>query len=153
MEYILLLAVAAIIILPAVLIGKRILTGKKAKFAMLFNVAALLVICGLTVVGPLGSMALAAGEAAGAASVAEIATLIAASGNAFIGAGLAVGLACVGAGIAVASSASTAISAMTENPGIMGKALIFVALGEGIAIYGLLIAIQILNNIPAIPAL
>ena len=49
---------------------------------------------------------------------------------------------------AVASSASTAISAMTENSSIMGRALIFVALGEGIAIYGLLIAIQIINKIP-----
>ncbi|MBR2742571.1 MAG: ATPase [Clostridia bacterium] len=145
MEYILLLVVAAIIVLPAVLIGKRILTGKKAKYAMIFNVAAILAICGLTIAGPLGGIVLAAG---GAAGTAEIAALLAASGNAFIGAGLAVGLACVGAGIAVASSASTAISAMTENSSIMGRALIFVALGEGIAIYGLLIAIQIINKIP-----
>jgi len=150
MEYILLLVVAAIIVLPAVLIGKRILTGKKAKVAMLCNIAAVALICGLVVGGPLANVALAAGEAS---AVANVAALLAASGNAFIGAGLAVGLACVGAGIAVASSASTAISAMTENSSIMGKALIFVALGEGIAIYGLLIAIQILNKIPAFPAL
>ena len=50
----------------------------------------------------------------------------------------------IGAGIAVASSASAAIGAISENPKTFGKALIFVALAEGVALYGMLISIQIL---------
>ncbi|MCL2420699.1 MAG: ATP synthase subunit C [Defluviitaleaceae bacterium] len=65
---------------------------------------------------------------------------------ALIGAGVATGLACVGAGIATGSAASAAIGAVSENENMMGKALIFVAMAEGIAIYGLLIAFMILNR-------
>ena len=66
---------------------------------------------------------------------------------ALIGAGIATGLACVGAGIATGSAASAAIGAVSENDNMMGKALIFVAMAEGIAIYGLLIAFMILNRV------
>jgi len=66
---------------------------------------------------------------------------------ALIGAGVATGLACVGAGIATGSAASAAIGAVSENDNMMGKALIFVAMAEGIAIYGLLIAFMILNSV------
>ena len=66
---------------------------------------------------------------------------------ALIGAGIATGLACVGAGIATGSAASAAIGAVSENENMMGKALIFVAMAEGIAIYGLLIAFMILNQV------
>ena len=66
---------------------------------------------------------------------------------ALIGAGITTGLACVGAGIATGSAASAAIGAVSENDAMMGKALIFVAMAEGIAIYGLLIAFMILNRV------
>jgi len=66
---------------------------------------------------------------------------------ALIGAGIVTGLACVGAGIATGSAASAAIGAVSENENMMGKALIFVAMAEGIAIYGLLIAFMILNRV------
>ncbi|MEG2669754.1 MAG: ATP synthase subunit C, partial [Oscillospiraceae bacterium] len=45
---------------------------------------------------------------------------------------------------AVASSASAALGAISEDPKIMGKSLIFVALAEGIALYGLIISLLIL---------
>ena len=51
----------------------------------------------------------------------------------------------LGAGIAVAAAAPAAIGAFSENDNNFGKALIFVALGEGVAIYGLLISILIIN--------
>ena len=57
------------------------------------------------------------------------------------------GLACIGAGIAVAAGAPAAIGAVSEDPKVFAKALIFVVLGEGIAIYGLLISILILNSL------
>ena len=70
-----------------------------------------------------------------------------ANGLAYIGAALSTGLGSLGAGIATGSAASSALGALSENEGIMGKALIFVALAEGIAIYGLIISFMILNSI------
>ena len=68
----------------------------------------------------------------------------------YIGAALATGLSALGAGIAVAAASPAAIGAISENPKNLGKSLIFVALGEGVAIYGLLISILILNSIPTL---
>ena len=48
-------------------------------------------------------------------------------------------------GVAVASAASSALGALSEDSSIMGKALIFVALAESIALYGLLISFSILG--------
>ena len=61
-------------------------------------------------------------------------------------AAVAVGVAGIGAGIAVGSGAPAAIGALTEDPKSFGKALIFVVLGEGIALYGMLIAILIITK-------
>ncbi len=64
-----------------------------------------------------------------------------------LAAALATGLGCIGAGIAVAMVASSAIGAISENPSLLGKTIIFAGLAEGIAIYGLIISIMILNKI------
>lgn len=79
----------------------------------------------------------AAGEVAQAVSNVE--------GWRYLAAALSTGLSCIGAGIAVASAASAALGALSEDSGIMGKALIFVALAESIALYGLLISFSILG--------
>jgi V/A-type H+-transporting ATPase subunit K len=65
----------------------------------------------------------------------------------FIAAALATGLSSLGAAFAVASVGSAAIGAMAEKPELLGRALIMVGLAEGIAIYGLIISILILNRI------
>lgn len=69
----------------------------------------------------------------------------AAEGWRYLAAALSTGLSCIGAGVAVASAASAAIGALSEDSSIMGKALIFVALAESIALYGLLISFSILG--------
>ena len=66
------------------------------------------------------------------------------SGLKYIGAALAVGLAGIGGGIAVASGSSAAIGATAEDPKNFGKSIIFVALGEGFGLYGLLVSLMIL---------
>lgn len=68
-------------------------------------------------------------------------------GMGFFAAALVTGLSTIGAGIATGSAASSALGAISENESIMGKTLIFVALAEGIAIYGLLISFTILGRI------
>lgn len=81
-------------------------------------------------------------------SAAETATAAASSsdGLKYIAAALATGLSCIGGGIAVASAASAALGALSEDSSIMGKALIFVALAEGIALYGLIVSFTILSK-------
>ncbi len=64
----------------------------------------------------------------------------------YIAAALAVGLSSLGAAIAVATVGSAAMGALSENPDLGGRALIFLGLAEGIAIYGLIIAIMILGK-------
>ena len=93
-----------------------------------------------SVVGLTGASA-AAPEAA-SATAASAAGL--AEGLKYIGAGLAVGLSGIGGGIAVASSASAALGAISENDSMFGKSLIFVGLAEGVALYGLIIALVLL---------
>jgi len=63
-----------------------------------------------------------------------------AQGLGFLSAALSTGLSALGAGIAVAAAAPAAIGAFSENEKNFGKSLIFVALGEGVAIYGLIIS-------------
>ena len=70
-----------------------------------------------------------------------------AAGLGYLAAGLSTGLATIGAGFAVGSVGSSALGAVSENPKILGKTLIFVGLGEGIAIYGLIISIMILSKL------
>lgn len=65
----------------------------------------------------------------------------------YVGAALAVGLACLGSAYAVGRIGSAAIGAVSEKPELMGRTLVFLGLAEGIAIYGLIIAIMILNKL------
>ncbi len=69
------------------------------------------------------------------------------SGLGFIAAALSTGLATIGAGYAVGAVGSSALGAVSEDPKILGKTLIFVGLAEGIAIYGLIISILIIGRL------
>ena len=62
-------------------------------------------------------------------------------------AALVTGLSCIGGGIAVASAASAALGAISEDQSILGKSLIFVGLAEGVALYGLIISFMILGKL------
>lgn len=68
-------------------------------------------------------------------------------GLGLLAAGLVTGLAGIGGGIAVAAGAPAAIGATSEDPKMFGRALIFVALGESIALYGVVISILILQGL------
>ena len=68
-------------------------------------------------------------------------------GLGLIAAGLCTGLAGIGGGIALASGVPAAIGAVSEDPKACGKSLIFVALGETIALYGVVISVMILSKI------
>ncbi len=61
-----------------------------------------------------------------------------------IAAAIAVSVGSIGAAYAVSSTGSAAIGAIAEKPEVFGRALIFVGMAEGVAIYGLIIAFLIL---------
>lgn len=84
----------------------------------------------------------AAEEAAASAASSGLAT-----GLGYIAAGLVTGLSCLGGGIAVASAASAALGAISEDSSVLGKSLIFVGLAEGVCLYGLIISFMILGSL------
>ncbi|MCI8853858.1 MAG: ATPase [Lachnospiraceae bacterium] len=86
-----------------------------------------------------GEVQAAEGAAASAAGLA--------TGMGYLAAALATGLSGIGSGIAVASSASSALGAISEDQSIFGKSMIFVAMAEGIALYGLIISFMILGQL------
>lgn len=140
MKIILALLGTLLLFLPLVTIAVRKLTGAPARRALLSNVAMFFGLFLLTsVVGLTGASAAAPEVAAAASSAGGLA-----EGLKYIGAGLAVGLSGIGGGIAVASSASAALGAISENDSMFGKSLIFVGLAEGVALYGLIIALVLL---------
>lgn len=87
----------------------------------------------------LGGKVEAADAAAAAASTA--------TGLGYIAAALVTGLSCIGGGIAVASAASAALGAISEDSSVLGKSLIFVGLAEGVCLYGLIISFMILGKL------
>ena len=70
-----------------------------------------------------------------------------ATGLGYLGAALVTGISGLGSGIAVASSASAALGALSEDGSLFGKSIIFVAMAEGIALYGLIISFMILGKL------
>lgn len=80
------------------------------------------------------------------ASAATATGLSTGAGLALLGAGFSTGLACIGAGVATGNVGSAAIGAISEDPKMFGKSMIFVGLAEGIAIYGILITILIFGR-------
>ena len=92
----------------------------------------------MTLAGPANVQAAETAAASGA-------TL--ATGMGYLAAALVTGLSCIGGGIAVASAASAALGAISEDSSVLGKSLIFVGLAEGVCLYGLIISFMILGNL------
>ncbi len=137
MEFAITLLLVAALLCPLFFIYKRHRSGKNVRGALIGNIVSFFALCILSTVFVMGGHAMAAEETVAAASGIS-------DGLKYIGAALAVGLACIGGGIAVSAAASAALGALSENEGIFGKALIFVGLAEGVALYGLLVALLIL---------
>ena len=136
---------------------KKRMEGKSVKKAMRVNLATFLVLivmvsvfafCASAETGAPATDAAAAPSTSDTATSAEATeTKTQANGLGLLAAGLVTGLAGIGGGIAVAAGAPAAIAATSEDPKSFGKSLIFVALGESIALYGVVISILILNKV------
>jgi V/A-type H+/Na+-transporting ATPase subunit K len=64
-----------------------------------------------------------------------------------IAAAIAFGFGAIGAGIAIAHVGSSAMAAIGEKPEIASQALIFIALAEGLVVFGFITALMILGKI------
>lgn len=136
------LAAVVLLLMPFILMAKRIKNGRSPKSAFIGNLCTFAGIMLVSIIVPFGNFIAHAEEAGGAE-----AAISTGAGLGYLAAALAVGLSCVGSGIAVAAGAPAAIGATSEDPKNFVKALIFVVLGEGIALYGLLISILIISGI------
>jgi V/A-type H+-transporting ATPase subunit K len=140
------MAVALILVLSTIGVGiygiSNEIKGKKATRFLGINLSTffiLVIAASIILFGGSPVMAETTGDVAQAAQASV-------EGMRFLAAALSTGLACIGAGIAVAISGSAAIGAISENEKLLGKTIIFVGLAEGIAIYGMIISIMILNQ-------
>ena len=133
--FLMLVAVSA----PLIVIYQRFKKGKRGKAPLIVNFCAFFGIMFFMSIYCFSQSALAADAAGGLVTANGFQ-----NGMAYLSAALAVGLSGIGGGIAVASSASAALGALSEDEGIFGKALIFVGMAEGVALYGLLIAFMII---------
>ena len=64
-----------------------------------------------------------------------------------IAAAIAFGFGAIGAGIAIANVGSAAMGAIAEKPELASQALIFIALAEGLVVFGFITALMILGKI------
>ena len=64
-----------------------------------------------------------------------------------IAAAVAFGLGAIGAGFAISHVGAAAMGAVAEKPQIAGQALIFVALAEGLVVFGFITALMILGKV------
>ncbi len=135
-----LLAVPVIFLVASVYYAyKSVALNKKSrKTAVLRQIASFAIVGTFCLITSMAVMA--AGENPAAAAPAGDLN----KGLSMIGAALATGISGIGGGIAVGGAAPAAIGATSEDPKAFGKALIFVALGEGVALYGLLVSILII---------
>jgi V/A-type H+-transporting ATPase subunit K len=114
-----------------------------------FNAVLVLIVVGAAVIWLYfpSHVSAAAGSAPAPQDEPEMTLAVAlATGLSAIGAGISVGGAAIGAGIAVGGTGAAAVGTIAEKPESLGRALIFVGLAEGIAIYGIIISFMVLNR-------
>lgn len=138
MEYLLMAIPVAFLVGSVYVAYMAVKKGKKRTRSLAMQIASFCVV-GLACM--LGTVLVSAADGDVAAASDGIG-----KGLSMLAAALSTGIAGIGGGIAVANAAPAAIGATSEDPKAFGKALIFVALGEGIALYGLLISILIISN-------
>lgn len=135
---------AVFIILSTWFAIKSVKKGANKKKAVILQICSVAILMGACLLIPVKSANAATTNTSTSATDSASAS---AFGVGLIAAALATGLSGIGGGIAVASASPAAIAATSEDPKAFGKALIFVALGEGIALYGLLISIMIFSKL------
>ena len=138
------LALPVVFLVASVVVAvKAYEKGHNRKKTVLMQIASFAAVFAICLLCPIVAGAADANTVSEAVQVAQQSS----KSFAYIGAAIAVGLSCIGGGIAVASSASAALGAISEDSSVLGKSLIFVGLAEGVALYGLIISFMILGQL------
>jgi V/A-type H+/Na+-transporting ATPase subunit K len=131
--------------LPAVALVSLV-TGVALRHAPARGFRRLLAINGLVLVAALSLAALLLLGVVEPAQAATSASVHSDSWAALLGAGIAVAGSTIGAGFAVAYTGAATIAAISEKPEMLGRSLVIVGLAEGIAIYGLVVAVILIGK-------
>jgi V/A-type H+/Na+-transporting ATPase subunit K len=134
-----------LVAVPAFLAGSLV-TAIALKRGAQSTVRVLRVLNGMLLVGGLALLFVALTGTAGSAASSTTSAGSTANDSALIGAAIAVAGSSFGAAIAVAYTGSAALAAISERPEMFGRAMVIVGLAEGIAIYGLIIAIILIGK-------
>ncbi|MFJ1560460.1 ATP synthase subunit C [Streptomyces mirabilis] len=138
--------IAWLIALPVVVaafLGTRLLLQRRGRAGVRLLVGA----DAALLVGALALLTVTLSGAPAQASGSQAAAQTSGSGSAaLIGAAIAVAGASIGAAIAVAYTGAAALAALSERPELFGRAMVIVGLAEGIAIYGLVVAIILIGK-------
>ncbi|AZQ39444.1 ATPase [Streptomyces cyaneochromogenes] len=131
----------ALPVIVAGFVAVRLVLRRSGRTALWWMVAADAVL--LVAAAVVLTLALGGGTAQAATTAAQESG----SGSAaLIGAAIAVAGATIGAGIAVAYTGAAALAALSERPELFGRAMVIVGLAEGIAIYGLVVAVILIGK-------
>ncbi len=134
-----------LVAVPAFVAGSLV-TAIALKRGARSTVRVLRVLNGMLLVGGLALLFVALTGTAGSAASNTTSVGSTANDSALIGAAIAVAGSSFGAAIAVAYTGSAALAAISERPEMFGRAMVIVGLAEGIAIYGLIIAIILIGK-------
>ncbi|MEV7979536.1 ATP synthase subunit C [Streptomyces sp. NPDC086519] len=127
-------------VLAAALGAVRLLRRRRTRHAFRWLLAT-----NLALLGGAGAV-LATALAAPAHAAAQAAASGGSNGTALIAAAIAVAGASIGAAIAVAYTGAAALAALSERPELFGRAMVIVGLAEGIAVYGLVVAVLLIGK-------
>lgn len=148
MNYLLFLIPASFLVASVIFSIRLVKKGKKSSKVLVTQLLSFIFVCVVCFATGFISSAEQATPTDNTTSVSNSATASDQSkGLGLMAAAICTSIAGIGGGIAVGSAAPAAIGATSEDPKAFGKALIFVALGEGIALYGLLVSILILAKV------
>ena len=112
--------------------------GKTKFYILLFSWQVVLILTVISSVNIITALALPTQETNGI----DVASILA------ISSAVAIGASVFGAAIAIKTTGTAAISVLAERPEAFFKAFLVVALGEALAVYGLIISILLWTKIP-----
>lgn len=138
----------ALPVLVAVFAATHLMLRRRGRTALriLVGLNAAVFVAALVTIGVTATDGTAAADVTTAVNTAQESGSGSASWAALLGAAIAVAGSSIGAAIAVAYTGAAALAAMSERPELFGRAMVIVGLAEGIAIYGLIVAIILIGR-------
>lgn len=118
----------------------QVVFKRRVVMSMLFVVLVLLMMSAIPLVNA-SAQALETGRPAISKEQADV------SKFGFMAAAIAFGFGAIAAGIGIANVGAAAMGAISEKPEVAGQALIFIALAEGLVVFGFITALIILGKI------